>query len=257
MGRVEIPPDHPRAEALRIRERLVRGFEEGYVVPQGLIAHGRGEAFDYLLGERTIPPARRAIRAAAAAFHLAERPVISVNGNVAALCPDELVELSEVTGAPLEVNLFHRTEERARRIRRVLEEAGARNVLGVDRGHLTRLPSLSSRRGIVDERGIRRADFVLVPLEDGDRTRALKELGKRVAAIDLNPLSRTARDADITIVDNVVRCVRKIAREYENMDKERAREVLEAYDNDAVLAEVLEYISRRLRVLADEDAGES
>ncbi|MEO2240970.1 MAG: phosphopantothenate/pantothenate synthetase [Euryarchaeota archaeon] len=254
---MEIPPDHPRAEALRIRERLVRGFEEGYVVPQGLIAHGRGEAFDYLLGERTIPPARRAIRATAAAFHLAERPVISVNGNVAALCPDELVELSEVTGAPLEVNLFHRTEERARRIRRVLREAGAREVLGADRERLTRLPNLSSRRGLVDERGIHRADFVLVPLEDGDRTRALKELGKRVAAIDLNPLSRTARDADITIVDNVIRCVRKIVRAYENMDKERAREVLEAYDNEAVLAEVLEHIARRLRVLADEGAGES
>ena len=38
---------------------------------------------------------------------LARRPVISVNGNAAALVPGELVELSELVGAVLEVNLFH------------------------------------------------------------------------------------------------------------------------------------------------------
>jgi 4-phosphopantoate--beta-alanine ligase len=50
-----------------------------------------------------------------------------------------------------------------------------------------------------------RADTVLVPLEDGDRTEALVKMGKTVVAIDLNPMSRTARSADITIVDNVIR----------------------------------------------------
>ncbi|WP_148688862.1 4-phosphopantoate--beta-alanine ligase [Methanopyrus sp. SNP6] len=252
---MKIPPDHPRAEVLKIRERLVQGFEDGYVVPQGMIAQGRGEAFDYLIGEKTIPPVREAIKAAAAAFKLAEHPVISVNGNTAALCSEDLVELSEVTGAPLEVNLFHRTEDRVKKIAKVLKEAGADRVLGVDPEHLVRLPNLSSPRAVVDDRGIHRADVVLVPLEDGDRTNALKELGKTVVAIDLNPLSRTARSADITIVDNVVRCVRKIAREYERMDQDRARYVLREYDNGRVLARVLDHIRERLRVLADEAAG--
>ena len=46
---------------------------------------------------------------------------------------------------------------------------------------------------------------MLVPLEDGDRTIALKKFGKNVITFDLNPLSRTAQTADITIVDNVIR----------------------------------------------------
>jgi 4-phosphopantoate--beta-alanine ligase len=47
----------------------------------------------------------------------------------------------------------------------------------------------------------------LVPLEDGDRTEALIKMNKTVIAIDLNPLSRTSRAANITIVDNVVRAM--------------------------------------------------
>jgi 4-phosphopantoate--beta-alanine ligase len=51
---------------------------------------------------------------------------------------------------------------------------------------------------------------VVVPLEDGDRTLALKKAGKKVITFDLNPLSRTAQTADITIVDNVVRGIREL-----------------------------------------------
>ena len=79
-----IPSDHPRARSLYIREMLVDGFRRGLVVPEGLIAHGRGEAYDYLLGERTTETAQRAIKAAAAMLLLSSRPVISVNGNTAA-----------------------------------------------------------------------------------------------------------------------------------------------------------------------------
>ncbi|NPB02330.1 MAG: phosphopantothenate/pantothenate synthetase [Methanopyri archaeon] len=247
---MKIPDDHPRAECLKIRERLVEGMKEGVVVPQGLIAHGRGEAFDYLIGEKTIPPAEEAIRAAAAAFHVHDRPVVSVNGNTAALCPEDLVELSETTGAPLEVNLFHRTEERARLIAEKLAEAGAGHVLGVEKEHLVRLPEPSSERAVVDERGIARADMVLVPLEDGDRTEALKRMGKTVVAIDLNPLSRTAMTADVTVVDNVIRCIRKITEEYCEMDEREASEVLSRYDNSRTLAEVLRHIRERLGRLA-------
>ena len=103
-----VPESHPRAKSLLIRERLVDGFERGLVAREGLLAQGRGEAFDYLLGEMTGSAARRAISAAAAHMLMAERPVISVNGNVAALCPGDMVRLARQTGAGLEVNLFLR-----------------------------------------------------------------------------------------------------------------------------------------------------
>ena len=64
---------------------------------------GRGECFDYLLGETTASAAA-AIRAGAALLLLAQRPAISVNGNVAALVPEEMVALAGP--GPLEVNLF-------------------------------------------------------------------------------------------------------------------------------------------------------
>ena len=61
---LETPPTLPRAKSLIIREKLVEGLRKGIVVPQGLIAHGRGEAFDYLLGERTTKYAYDAEKAA-------------------------------------------------------------------------------------------------------------------------------------------------------------------------------------------------
>ena len=202
-----VPPLHPRAESLRIREKLVKGFEAGIVVPEGLAAHGRGEAFDYLLGETTTSQARRAIKAACEMLLSAERPVISVNGNVAALVPDEIVKLSEVTGAKLEVNLFHASGTRERKIAGWLRKHGAPEVLGVESKYSTSSPEIRSNRRKVDKRGIAAADVVFVPLEDGDRTEALKKLGKCVIAIDLNPMSRTAQASDVTIVDNVVRAL--------------------------------------------------
>jgi 4-phosphopantoate--beta-alanine ligase len=120
----EVSPKHPRAESIRIRERLIRRVKSGVVSLAGLIAHGRGEAFDYILGERTTPSAARAIRAAAGALLIAERPVLSVNGNMAALCPRELVELAGVTGAKLEVNLYHRLPGRDSAIEKLLRDEG-------------------------------------------------------------------------------------------------------------------------------------
>ena len=49
-----------------------------------MIAHGRGEAFDYLLGEKTIPIANEATIQAAIMRNLPE-PIISVNGNTCIL----------------------------------------------------------------------------------------------------------------------------------------------------------------------------
>ncbi|HNI42924.1 MAG TPA: hypothetical protein PK272_09655, partial [Methanoregulaceae archaeon] len=69
-----IPEDHPRYRSLQVREHLARCAAEGILSLEGLTAHGRGEAFDYLIGEKTMESALRAERAAAALLLCAERP---------------------------------------------------------------------------------------------------------------------------------------------------------------------------------------
>jgi 4-phosphopantoate--beta-alanine ligase len=252
-----VPADHPRAESLRIREKLIENFRMGVVAIAGLMAHGRGEAFDYLLGEETTESALRAIRAAAAAMLLAERPVISVNGNVAALVAEDVVRLAEATGAKIEVNLFYRTWEREQAIKRVLEEAGAKEVLGVGDAASARIPEVCSERRRVDPRGILTADVVLVPLEDGDRAEALRRMGKVVIAVDLNPLSRTARAASITIVDNVVRALPLLVQEAYRLRGERPevlKEIVSGFDNGEALSDAVRIINERLSRIAGEGA---
>ena len=107
---------------MRIRDAIVAGVNRGVTSEHGLIAHGRGEAFDYLLGERTHAFAVHAIEAAARLMRSAEHPVISVNGNAVALVPRELIELGELVGAPLEVNIFHASKERERAIRDLVRQ---------------------------------------------------------------------------------------------------------------------------------------
>jgi 4-phosphopantoate--beta-alanine ligase len=219
---------------------LVNGFRRGLVVPEGLIAHGRGEAYDYLIGERTTKTAQRAINAAAAMLLLSSRPVISVNGNTAALCPNTVVELSKVTGASIEVNIFYRTEERERAIRAELELHGAKKVLGVGSKASARIPELQSERRRVDPDGIYAADTVLVPLEDGDRTEALVKMNKTVIAIDLNPLSRTSRAANITIVDNVVRAMPALVEVARKLRSTMSlKKIMDDFDNRKHLQESL------------------
>ena len=244
---------HPRAESLRIRERLVDGFRAGLVVPEGLAAHGRGEAFDYILGERTVEFARRAIEAAVAELRLAERPVISVNGNVAALVPAEIVGLAKAVGAKLEVNLFHGSAKREVAIAKYLRKHGAEEVLGVGVKFATRIPEVHSDRRKVDRRGIAAADVVLVPLEDGDRTEALRKLGKRVIAIDLNPMSRTAEAASVTIVDNVVRALplmAELARQLSRVDRPKLQRMVENFSNARNLRAMLGLMLKRLEGLS-------
>jgi len=250
----EIFPDHPRAESLRIRKRLTEGMKAGMVVPEGLTAHGRGEAFDYLLGERTTELAREAAEAASAALLLASHPVISVNGNTAALVPKEVAELAEVTGARVEVNLFHRSHERELLIAEHLKKHGCGEVLGLGEENAVRIPEIRSERRKVDRRGIFSADVVLVPLEDGDRTEALRRMGKLVIAVDLNPLSRTAKAARITIVDNVVRAFPLLVEEcrrMKGMPREALKEKVENFDNERNLRESLRLMCGRLRELFD------
>ena len=208
-----IPKSHPRVKSLLIREKLVHGFDQGLVAKEGLMAHGRGEAFDYLLGEKTSKNAKNAIKAAAAVLLQASYPVISVNGNIAALCPMEIVRLAKIINAKIEVNLFYTNKKRKQNIAKILKKCGAREVLGLDPKCSRNISGLESSRRIVDVDGIYKADVVLVPLEDGDRTLALKKSGKKVITFDLNPLSRTAVTADITIVDNVIRGINQLIKE--------------------------------------------
>jgi 4-phosphopantoate--beta-alanine ligase len=251
--RIKIPEDHPRAESLHIREKLIKGFETGVVACAGLIAHGRGEAFDYLLGEKTTPSAMEAIKAAVATLLTAKNPVISVNGNTATLTPKEIIALAEVTRAKIEVNLFYRTAEREETIRKLLEEAGARQVLGVGEDASACIPELGSERRRVDPRGILIADVVLVPLEDGDRTEALVKMGKKVIAVDLNPLSRTAQKATITIVDNITRAMPLLvqtAGKLQNEPREKLQQIIQRFNNSENLSKCISLITERLSELA-------
>ncbi|MGC8936176.1 MAG: 4-phosphopantoate--beta-alanine ligase [Candidatus Methanomethylicaceae archaeon] len=253
---LKIPRNHVRAHSLKKREALIRAEEKGIVAKAGLIAHGRGETFDYLIGETTIPPAVFATKAAVASMLLAAHPVISVNGNVAALVPREIVRLSNVLNAPLEVNLFFRTRKREETIKSVLMRAGAKEVLGVGKDASATIPELFSERRRVDPRGIYSADVVLVPLEDGDRTIALKRMGKFVITIDLNPLSRTAQTADITIVDDIVRAVPNMIKAYKDLKdlpREELSSLLARFDNRKNLSEVILYIRDRLLTLSEEE----
>ena len=239
----DTPKSHPRYESLRLRDAIVAGVAKGITSPHGLVAHGRGEALDYLLGERTRPFARRAIGAAAALLLEAQHPVLSVNGNAAALVPDALAALGEALDAPLEVNLFHASRARERALRRHLLDHGAQHVLMPTRR--AQLDFIDSNRRFVHPDGLYRADVVFVPLEDGDRCEALRKMGKSVVTVDLNPLSRTARAATITVVDNLVRAMPLLVErvgELSDARPSRLRQIAARYDNPKALADAVRCI---------------
>jgi 4-phosphopantoate--beta-alanine ligase len=245
-----IPKNHPRYFSLKTREHIAEGVQNGLVHSTGLIAHGRGEAFDYILGETTIPSADSASQIAAAALLVAQNPVISINGNVAVLSAHDCVLLANMIPANLEVNLFHRTPERIAKITAHLESAGAKNVLG--RAGDAHIPGLDHDRGICDKAGIFSSDVILVPLEDGDRCTALKNMGKTVITIDLNPLSRTARTADITLVDNLIRAIPNIQKwitKLRNQDRSCLQVLIENWDNAQNLHTVREFMAKKLNSL--------
>jgi 4-phosphopantoate--beta-alanine ligase len=198
---------------------LVDGFRNGIVVPQGLIAHGRGEAFDYLLGEKTTKYAYEAQKAAACLLLLSNKSIIGVNGNTAALCAKDLVTLSNVTKSRIEVNLFHKSSARASAIARILTKEYASDVLGLDNKSKAIIRGMSSNRKYVDRDGIMNSDTIFLALEDGDRTESLVRMGKKVISVDLNPLSRTAIASNVTIIDNIVRAIPNIVKISEQLVK--------------------------------------
>jgi 4-phosphopantoate--beta-alanine ligase len=253
----DVPASHPRRASLELRERLVHALEKNVVAKAGLIAHGRGEAFDYILGETTTPPAERAAAAAAALLLSARKPVISVNGNTAALCPDEIVDLSRAASAALEVNLFYHRSERERAIAAELRAHGADRVLGVGDAASATVPGLMSARTRVDPEGIYGADVVFLALEDGDRTEWLVKMGKKVIAVDLNPFSRTAQSAQITIVDNLARALPVLLEKIRSLagrDPAALSRIVKSYDNKRTLGAAIGLIHKRLKRLARQGA---
>ncbi len=241
---------HPRFLSNYYRDLLSEGVDKGITSLQGLTAHGRGETFDYLLGEKTCSFARTSISASACLFLLAKNPVISVNGNTAILAGKELVNLSKLLNAPLEINLFHASTSRERKINAHLQKLGGDNILLPDK---TRIKGVYSNRKMISRFGQKTADLVFIPLEDGDRTRALIEMGKKVITIDLNPLSRTAQDATVTIVDNIVRTLPlliDVITQMRSLPQEDLESQLNSYDNKKNLSKALRFISQRLVILA-------
>ncbi len=237
-----IPTNHPRYRSLVTRELLAENVKKGIVSLEGLTAHGRGEAFDYFIGEKTTPSAFLAGQTAAAMLLSARHPVISVNGNTAALAAREIADLQRACGARVEVNLFHRTEERVHLIEDLLRSAGT----DVFSGTAERLLPLSHDRAWCRREGIFSADVILVPLEDGDRCEALIGMGKKMIAVDLNPLSRTARRATLTIVDELTRALPIITDACTNLTKSERKKLVESLDNNYLLSEAIREMTMRL-----------
>ena len=233
-------PSHPRYRSLLMRHRLEVAAKKGMLADSAMIAHGRGEAYDYLLGERTIPSAHVASQIALQVLMQAERPVLSVNGNVVALAGDEMLKLADKIGCPLEVNIFYRTPERMDALLKDLNERKERLDLNVDilgANPNATIPGLKGPRAKCESKGILRADAILVPLEDGDRCEALVAMGKTVIVIDLNPLSRSSQRGSITIVDELSRCLKNML----SMDSEQLPS-LETYNHTQPLQDALDAI---------------
>ncbi len=240
-----IPESHPRYESLVLREKIVEASKEGYLADSAMIAHGRGEAFDYLIGEKTTYPAKRAIYVAVAALILSKNPVISVNGNATALAIDEIIEFAQLIDAKIEINLFYRTDERVKLITELYKDHGYENILGTLDDDIEYLDGIKNNRATASKTGIFEADTILIPLEDGDRAEILKKSGKNILTIDLNPLSRTSKMSDVSIVDNIVRAIplmTKIAYDLKNQKRKELIEMVNDFDNDENLNDSLKQI---------------
>ena len=203
-------PSHPRYRSLLMRHRLEIAAKKGMLADSALIAHGRGEAYDYLIGEKTIESADFATKVALRCLKEAKHPVLSLNGNVVALAGDEMLQLADLLDCPVEVNIFYRTPERMTALLSDLHERNKRLGLGVEilgANPDAEIPGLKGPRAKCESKGILQSDVLLVPLEDGDRCQALVAMGKTVIVIDLNPLSRSSQTGTITIVNEVTRCI--------------------------------------------------
>ena len=238
-------PSHPRYQSLLLRHRLEEAEKQGMLAGSAMIAHGRGEAYDYLLGEQTIPSAHEATLHALRALKNAERPIISLNGNAVALAGEQLLALAQQLKCPVEINIFYRTPERMSALLERLETIKKERSLDVEilgASPNARIPGLKGPRAKCTQEGIIDSDVILVPLEDGDRCEALVAMGKTVIVIDLNPLSRSAKMGTITIVDELTRVAENMLFQFDSI---KMSEVSKTYDNEEALRDALRHIATK------------
>jgi 4-phosphopantoate--beta-alanine ligase len=139
----------------------------------------------------------------------------------------------------VEVNIFYRTPQRMEAILAHMNERNQALGLTVTvLGHApdAQIPGLKGPRAACHRNGLLNSDAVLVPLEDGDRCNALVAMGKSVIVIDLNPLSRSAQQGTITVVDELSRALNTM------LDLARVEgkvEVDATYDHASILREGL------------------
>ena len=234
-----VDPSHPRYNSLMLRKKIADAGVKGMLADSAMIAHGRGEAYDYLLGERTIPSAMVATKEAVARLVNAERPVISLNGNAIALAGSDFLTLASQLGCPVEINIFYRTPERMGALIGHLKMLNSKLELDVEiLGGIPdeRIPGLEGPRGACQSNGIFKSDTILVPLEDGDRCEALVAMGKEVLVIDLNPLSRSSQKCTVGIVDEVTRVTKNMIQ----LIPEKPS--VSDFDNSKNLQEALDHI---------------
>jgi 4-phosphopantoate--beta-alanine ligase len=169
---------------------------------------------------------------------------------VTALCVDQVCGLNRsLENSAVEINLFYYTKEREKLISEEFKKYGLTRIFGIEPENLVSIPELESNRRLVDRDGISKADVVFVPLEDGDRTMALKRMDKQVVTVDLNPLSRTSLSSDITIVDNIVRVIPQLIECVEYHGKHSSendlKDLIESFDNLNGLREALEVMKSK------------
>jgi 4-phosphopantoate--beta-alanine ligase len=74
-------------------------------------------------------------------------------------------------------------------------------------------------------------------------------MGKKVIAIDLNPLSRTARKATVSIVDNILRAVPNLTeqvRQLSALPRADLERIMQECDNEKVLRQAVQEIQDHL-----------
>jgi 4-phosphopantoate--beta-alanine ligase len=226
-----------------MRHRLELAAKAGMLADSALIAHGRGEAYDYLLGEKTIPSAHDATMEALAYLQNANSAVISLNGNAIALAGMELMQLASLLQIPVEVNIFYRTPERMSALLNHLSKIKSDNELDVEilgENPDAKIPGLEGPRANCCKSGIYDSDVILVPLEDGDRCEALVAMGKTVLVIDLNPLSRSAKMGSVTIVDELSRVANNLLA---GAMQKIIRKPSSNYDNSQHLQAAIDHIT--------------
>ena len=122
---------------------------------------------------------------------------------------------------------------------------GYKDILGTLDDDIEYLNDIKNNRASASKTGIYTADTILIPLEDGDRAEILKKSGKNIITIDLNPLSRTSKMSDVSIMDNIVRAIpfmTKIAKDLKTQDKKVLMDMINDFDNEENLKESIEQI---------------